>query len=51
MGVRRVSVGSGLYRVALANFVRAARELKESGTFSAMANEPMYGSDIGKLLA
>ncbi len=51
MGVRRVSVGSGLYRVALANFVRAARELKESETFSAMANEPMYGSDIGKLLA
>lgn len=50
IGVRRVSVGSGLYRVALANFVRAARELRETGSFSAMANEPMYGSDIGKLL-
>jgi 2-methylisocitrate lyase-like PEP mutase family enzyme len=51
MGVRRVSVGSGLYRVAHAAFLRAAREMRESGTFSAMANEPMYGSDIGKLLA
>jgi 2-methylisocitrate lyase-like PEP mutase family enzyme len=51
MGVRRVSVGSGLYRVALANFVRAAREMHESGTFTAMANEPMYGSDIGQLLS
>ena len=51
MGVRRVSVGSGLYRVALANFVRAAREMHEAGTFSALANEPMYGSDIGKLLS
>jgi 2-methylisocitrate lyase-like PEP mutase family enzyme len=51
MGVRRVSVGSGLYRVALANFVRAAREMHESGTFTAMANEQMYGSDIGELLS
>ena len=51
MGVRRVSVGSGLYRVAHAAFLRAAREMHEAGTFTAMANEPMYGSDIGKLLA
>ena len=51
IGVRRVSVGSGLYRVALAAFLRAAREMREAGTFTAMASEPMYGSDIGKLLA
>jgi len=51
IGVRRISVGSGLYRVALASFLRAARELREAGTFAAMADEPMYGSDIGKLLA
>jgi 2-methylisocitrate lyase-like PEP mutase family enzyme len=50
IGVRRISVGSGLYRVAHAAFLRAAREMKEAGTFAAMANEPMYGSDIGKLL-
>ena len=51
IGVRRISVGSGLYRVALAAFLRAAREMKDAGTFTAMANEPMYGSDIGKLLS
>lgn len=51
IGVRRISVGSGLYRVAHAAFLRAAREMKEAGAFTAMANEPMYGSDIGKLLA
>jgi 2-methylisocitrate lyase-like PEP mutase family enzyme len=51
MGVRRVSVGSGLYRVAHAAFLRAAREMKDAATFTAMASEPMYGSDIGKLLA
>ncbi len=51
IGVRRISVGSGLYRVALAAFLRAAREMREAGTFTAIANEPMYGSDIGKLLS
>ena len=51
LGVRRISVGSGLYRVAHAAFLRAAREMKDAGTFTAMANEPMYGSDIGKLLS
>jgi 2-methylisocitrate lyase-like PEP mutase family enzyme len=51
IGVRRVSVGSGLYRVAHAAFLRAAREMREAGTFDAMANEPMYGREIGKLLS
>jgi 2-methylisocitrate lyase-like PEP mutase family enzyme len=34
LGVRRVSVGSGLYRAALGAFLQAAREMKEHGTFS-----------------
>ena len=34
MGVKRVSVGSALCRTALAAFLRAAREMREHGTFS-----------------
>lgn len=34
IGVRRVSVGSSLCRAALGAFVRAAREMQESGTFA-----------------
>jgi 2-methylisocitrate lyase-like PEP mutase family enzyme len=34
MGVRRVSVGSALARAAFTGFLRGARELKESGTFT-----------------
>ena len=34
IGVRRVSVGSGLARCALGAFLRAAREMREHGTFS-----------------
>jgi len=34
LGVRRVSVGGGLSRAALAAFLHAAREMKESGTFA-----------------
>ena len=33
-GVRRISLGSALSRAALGAFLRAAREIKESGTFS-----------------
>ena len=33
MGVRRVSVGGALYRLALGSFLGAAREMKERGTF------------------
>jgi 2-methylisocitrate lyase-like PEP mutase family enzyme len=33
LGVRRVSVGGSLARVALSGFLKAARELKEQGTF------------------
>jgi 2-methylisocitrate lyase-like PEP mutase family enzyme len=34
MGVRRVSVGSALCRAALGAFLRAAREMREHGTFA-----------------
>jgi 2-methylisocitrate lyase-like PEP mutase family enzyme len=33
LGVRRISVGSALTRAALGAFVRAAREIREHGTF------------------
>jgi 2-methylisocitrate lyase-like PEP mutase family enzyme len=34
IGVRRVSVGSGLARTAFSSFLRAAREMREHGTFT-----------------
>lgn len=34
MGVRRVSVGGALYRIAMGSFLGAAREMQERGTFS-----------------
>jgi 2-methylisocitrate lyase-like PEP mutase family enzyme len=34
MGVKRISVGSALARAALGAFLRAAREMQESGTFT-----------------
>jgi 2-methylisocitrate lyase-like PEP mutase family enzyme len=33
IGVKRISVGSGLSRAALGAFIRAARDMKENGTF------------------
>jgi 2-methylisocitrate lyase-like PEP mutase family enzyme len=37
LGVRRISVGSSLARVAWGAFVRAAREIQENGTFNSFA--------------
>jgi 2-methylisocitrate lyase-like PEP mutase family enzyme len=34
LGVRRISVGSSLNRAALGAFIRAAREIKDQGTFT-----------------
>ncbi len=34
LGVKRVSVGSALFRAALGAFLRAAREMRERGTFT-----------------
>lgn len=56
LGVRRISVGSTLSRAALGAFVRAAREMKDHGTFGfaaeaisyAEANRFMRGREKGK---
>ena len=42
MGVKRVSVGSALSRAALGGFLRAAREMKEHGTFGFAAEAVSY---------
>ncbi len=34
LGVKRISVGSALYRTAIGAFMRAAQEMQESGSFS-----------------
>jgi 2-methylisocitrate lyase-like PEP mutase family enzyme len=49
IGVKRVSVGGALSRVALGAFLRAAREMKEQGTFS-FVNEPVSSRDISDML-
>ena len=36
LGVRRISVGGALARVAWGGFMRAAREISEQGTFEAL---------------
>jgi 2-methylisocitrate lyase-like PEP mutase family enzyme len=38
LGVRRVSVGAALARVAWGAFIRAARDIKEAGSFEAFAD-------------
>lgn len=38
MGVRRISVGGGLARAAWGGFFRAAREIAQQGTFSALTD-------------
>jgi 2-methylisocitrate lyase-like PEP mutase family enzyme len=48
IGVKRISVGSGLTRAALGAFLRAAREMKEQGTFS-FANEAVSFRDISSM--
>jgi 2-methylisocitrate lyase-like PEP mutase family enzyme len=38
LGVRRISLGAGLHRAALGAFVRAAKEIREHGTFGFTEN-------------
>jgi 2-methylisocitrate lyase-like PEP mutase family enzyme len=38
IGVRRISVGSGLYRAAFDGFFRAAQEMRDQGTFDSLEN-------------
>jgi 2-methylisocitrate lyase-like PEP mutase family enzyme len=49
MGVRRVSVGSALATTALGAFLRGAREMKESGTFTYAKDSAGFG-EISELL-
>jgi len=50
IGVRRVSVGSALCRVALGAFLRAAREMREHGTFT-FADEAVRPRDISTIFS
>jgi 2-methylisocitrate lyase-like PEP mutase family enzyme len=49
LGVRRISVGSALSRAALGAFVRAAREIREHGTF-AFAEEAIPYAEVNDLM-
>jgi len=48
IGVKRVSVGGALSRVALAAFLRAAREMRDHGTFG-FVDEPISSRDIASM--
>lgn len=48
MGVRRISVGAALARVALDAFVRASREIAERGSFDGLGGG-MSGFEINKM--
>lgn len=48
IGVKRISVGSALSRAALGAFLRAAREIREHGTFS-FADETVSYRDISAM--
>lgn len=43
LGVKRVSLGPRLYQAAMSGFLRAARELSESGTFGFMGDAANMG--------
>jgi 2-methylisocitrate lyase-like PEP mutase family enzyme len=49
-GVKRISVGGAFARAALGAFVRAAREVKESGTFD-FSVEAITGAEISRYMA
>jgi len=48
MGVKRISIGSGLARAAFSAFFRAASEMQERGTF-AFAEGTMFLTEIGEM--
>jgi len=49
IGVKRISVGGALTRIAFAAVVRAAREMKEHGTFT-FVDEPITSREIAALI-
>lgn len=50
MGVKRISVGSSLSRVALTAFLRAAEEMQQHGTFT-FANDATSYSELNAMFA
>jgi 2-methylisocitrate lyase-like PEP mutase family enzyme len=50
VGVKRISVGGALSRLALASFLKAARQMKEEGGFTWMA-ETISAKELAKLFA
>ncbi|MEH2475946.1 2-methylisocitrate lyase-like PEP mutase family enzyme [Nitrobacteraceae bacterium AZCC 2161] len=50
LGVRRISVGGALARVAWAGFMGAAQEIAGQGTFTAFA-QGAKGGELNKLFA
>jgi methylisocitrate lyase len=50
LGVRRISVGGALARAAWAGFLRAAKEILEAGTFTALANATPF-AELNSLFA
>jgi len=50
IGVKRISVGSALARTALGAFVRAAKEMKDHGTFTFAEDAPKY-ADLNAMFA
>jgi 2-methylisocitrate lyase-like PEP mutase family enzyme len=50
LGVRRISVGSALARVAWGAFIRAARSLSETGTFDALGDAASF-AELNALFA
>jgi methylisocitrate lyase len=47
MGVRRISVGGALARTAWTGFLKAATEIREQGTFTAL-NDAISGADLNR---
>jgi 2-methylisocitrate lyase-like PEP mutase family enzyme len=50
IGVKRVSLGSTLSRAALGGFLRAAREMRECGTFT-FANDAANSRELNEIFA
>jgi 2-methylisocitrate lyase-like PEP mutase family enzyme len=50
IGVRRISVGGSLARVAWAGFMKAAKEMAEKGTFTELANG-YPGGELNKMFS
>ena len=50
LGVKRISVGSALSRAALGAFLRAAREMREQGTFEFAREATPYG-ELNRIMA